>query len=155
MSQQHAQETNVVKTIFFREQIQNGEVTITINQQDADLTTGRWRFCIQTLVIFCEKDVEEKAVTVTISTNSQHLVIRDRFSTVGATVLGNVPARILLTVLMCRQDKPYPIPSNNHWLEMSRPSNSIQLGILDANTDMPDFSGHLQGILLLQRVAHS
>jgi hypothetical protein len=150
MQQEH--ETSVVKTIFFRNLSSNGKVEVNIDQKDADLSSGRWRFCLESLVIAPIQPLDAAAVTVSINTNTQHLRINDDF---GNSLYTAAPARIGLAVLTCPVGgKSTVFPISKQWLEMSRPCNSIRLDIQMAKDDQL-ISGSITGIMSIARILHS
>lgn len=144
--------TSVVKTVFVRGHLANGELEINIDGQDSNLAVGRWRFCLDSLVLRATpfQLLSNVAVTVSISCNMQHIS-----SFRGAHIIyGLAPARIVLTVLECAAEQYVVIPTNRRWLEMSRASNNFKLIVQKAADDTP-IEGTLFGVILIERVAHS
>ena len=154
MQQQHNQ-PSVVKSIFFRGTIHpgpgGGALEVTIDQDDANLSIGRWRFCLDSLVFAPLTALENAAVAVAISTNEQLLHVPVRGNSRAHVP---APSRIALTVLNCTVEVATIIPTNKRWIEMSRPSNTFKLYIGGAFDDVP-LHGALSGLIMLERVAHS
>jgi hypothetical protein len=144
-------ETSVVKTVFFRDMSSNGKVEVNIDQQDGILSSGRWRFCLESLVIAPVQLLDNAAVTVSINTNTQCLRVMDEF---GNSIYTAAPARIGLAVLTCPAAKPTNFPTVKQWLEMARPCNLIRLDIQTVKDDK-HVSGAISGILSLARIVHS
>jgi hypothetical protein len=127
----------------------SGKLEVKIPLCDANLSTGRWRFCLSSVVVIQSEESLTRAVTVAISTNQALLETR----TGKRYVQTYGPARIVLSVLNgCEAKCPVRLEFAGHWAEMQNTANSFYLILQDSTDDSP-IEAELQALLLIERLA--
>jgi len=141
----------VVKSFFVRGDSVNGKFEIEIPVHEADLSHGRWRFCLSSAVLTRKwVHTKDQIITVAISTNRTITQIYNTKTKRHDDILG--PCRIVLTIAKpCGADCPFKLDFVGHWNEMESISNSFYLLVQDGTHDA-GINGQLHAIILLERL---
>lgn len=145
----HVHPTGIVKTVFVRGTTDSlGTFEVDIERSEADLSLGRWRMCIDSLIV---TPLVEYSRDIAASVSATHTFSHIQASSGRTRVLQ--PTRQLLFVLRHGYgDTPLIAAANRSvWLEIQTPSNVFNLLFQDAETDQ-GLKLKLQGQLLLTRV---
>lgn len=145
--------TSVVKTVFVRGDTNAlGNLDVVIHPDDANLSRGRWRMCLDTFLFRPTYDL--KAIPMSVSTTliRSHQSITHGIGTKRQTSVEFVPTRILIAAFSGAKDTVVSvITRRKEWMEMMEPNNNFTLQVLDIKEDI-GIKGTIYATFLIERV---
>jgi hypothetical protein len=141
---------SVIKSIFVRGETDSaGRLKVVIDQEDANLSVGRWQMSVDTLILTNLGKLTDLDIPACVSADHSFF----GFFPDGSYSSVQLPRRQLLFMLRSvYRGFPFLVTDNRkEWLDMQTPSNSFNLLFQDALADQP-LHLRVQLLLLLTRI---
>ena len=147
------QQQGIVKSIFIRGSTdERGFLPVQIEAEDAELTVGRWRTCLNNLIVSLVES-QEGSIPVTVSATHSYYHCYQK----GVQHKVNLPAKQAQFVIYENIVPGLPfvaLEKNNQWVEVLQPSNKFSLVFENTvSKKAKPLRLKVQAILLFERLA--